>query len=100
GLGSGSRQAGTAEGLRADHGTDHAAINVNVAMRKACGDMLDHVVDARMDAQGQRRTVRREVIEQRVDLLGAPAHDVKDRPEYFLLQLAGAVELDQGRDDI
>ena len=45
-----------------------------------------------MDAERQRRAVRRNVVEQRVQILGAPAHDVEHRAEDFFLQVAGAIE--------
>src|ERR1700730_8020800 len=41
GLRSGSGQMRAAEGLRANHGADHAAIDINISMRQARGDALD-----------------------------------------------------------
>ena len=48
----------------------------------------------------QRGAVGRDVVEQRVELFGAPAHYMQHRAEHLFLQFAGAVELDQGRHDI
>ena len=56
-----------AERLGADHGADHVAVDIDVAVRKPGGDALDGQVDAGMDAERKRRAVRRDLIEQRVE---------------------------------
>src|SRR3546814_11074701 len=53
GLGAGARQALAAEGLYPDHRADLVAVDVDVADPGARGDVLDGLVDARVDAQGQ-----------------------------------------------
>ena len=50
--------------------------------------MLDRRVDARMDAERQAVAVAGDVVEQRVELVGAPAHDMQHRAEHFFLQIA------------
>src|SRR3546814_5921171 len=53
GLGAGARQALAAEGLYPDHRADLVAVDVDVADPGARGDVLDGLVDARVDAQGK-----------------------------------------------
>jgi hypothetical protein len=45
-----------AEGLRADDGADHVAVDVDVAGGEARDDALDRLLDARMDAERQARS--------------------------------------------
>ena len=84
GLRAGAGQTGAAERLGADHGADHVAVDVDVAVGEPRHDLLDGRVDARVDAERQAVAVAGDVVEQRVELVGAPAHDVQDRPEHLL----------------
>src|SRR5438067_12568588 len=97
GLRPGAGESAAAERLRADDGADHAAIDVDIAMRKPPRDMLDDGIDAGMDAQRERVAVSRKLLEQRVDLARAPTNDVQDRPEHLLSQIFCAVEHDDRR---
>ena len=81
---SGTRKAAAAERLRANHGADHVAVHIDIAVGEPAHDALGGVVDARVDAERQAIAVRRDVIEQRVELVGAPAHDMQHRAEHFL----------------
>src|ERR671934_49090 len=53
-----------------------------------------------MDAERERVAIPRDFIEQRIELAGAPAHDVQDRSEHLLPQIARALEHDNGRRDV
>ena len=46
-------------------------------------DLLDGGIDAGMDAEREAVAVGGNLLEQRVKLPGAPAHDVEDRSEYL-----------------
>src|SRR3954453_4673414 len=50
-----------------------------------------------MDAERQPVAIGGNVFDQRIERVGAPAHDVQYRAEYFLGQIAGAIELYDGR---
>ena len=54
--------------------------------------MRDLGIDARMDAEREAVAVGRDVVEQRIELFGTPAHDMQDRPEHLFRQVARAVE--------
>src|SRR6195256_1923060 len=72
-LGSGAGKAASAEGLGPDHGADHVAVDVDIAVRQARRDARDGRVDARMDAEREAVAVRRDVLEQGVELAGLVA---------------------------
>src|SRR5260370_34420876 len=59
--------------------------------------MLDDGIDAGMDAQRERVAVSHELLEQRIELACAPAHDMQDRPEHLLPQISCAIEHDDRR---
>src|SRR3546814_20805898 len=52
-LGAGAGEPLSAEGLHAHHRADLVAVDVDVADLGARGDVVDGLVDARVDAQGQ-----------------------------------------------
>src|SRR5262249_16384014 len=72
----GPGQPDTAERLRADHRPDHTAIDVNIAVAEPRPNILHGGIDAGMDAEREAVAVGGNLLEQRVKLLGAPAHDV------------------------
>ena len=86
GLGAGTTQAFTTERLHAHHGTDHVAVDVDVANMGRMGQRLSPAVDAGLDAQSQ-------TITQRVDLryclrrITAPAHHLQHRAEDLKLDV-------------
>src|SRR5216683_4813726 len=53
GLGAGAGEAFAAEGLHADDGADHAAVDVDVADARGEHDLVDEALDAAVDAEGQ-----------------------------------------------
>src|SRR3546814_5619349 len=55
GLGSGARQTAPAEWLRPDDRADLVAVDIDVADRRARGNMRGHAVDARVAAERQDR---------------------------------------------
>src|SRR4051812_16001620 len=46
-----------------------------------------------MDAERQPVAIAGNVFDQLIERVGAPAHEVQDRPEHFLREVAGAIEL-------
>src|SRR5712691_2437704 len=96
-LRAGAGEAAAAERLGADHGADHVAVDVDIPVSEPPDDALDRRVDARMNAEGEAVAARCDVFEQGVELLGAPAHDVQDRTENLLAQVARAIEGDDRR---
>src|SRR5262245_47035995 len=100
GLGSGARQSTSAERLRADDSANHVSVHVDVAMRKAVRDVGNGRIDARMDAERERRSVRGNVIEETIEFIFMPSHDMQHRAEYFFLQLSCGVEFQNGRCNI
>src|SRR5262249_53098477 len=73
GLGTGPREAGAAERLGADHGTDHAAVDIDVAHGKTRHHLTHRRVDARLDAEGEAVAARRDIVEELWKFLGAVA---------------------------
>src|SRR6185436_20745445 len=51
GLRAGARQPFAAEGLHADHGTDHAAVDVDIADARFPYHVVDEALDAAVDAE-------------------------------------------------
>src|SRR5262245_14270304 len=96
GLGSGAGQSTSAERLRADDSANHVSVHVDVAVRKAVRDVGNGRIDAGMDAESERRTVRGNVVEKTIELIFMPSHDMQHRAEHLFLQLARAVELQNG----
>src|ERR1700730_5212009 len=86
-LRAGSGETGTTERLGANHGADHVAIDIDISGCQPRSNVFDHRINAGMDAKREAIAVRGDLIEQRIELIGAPAHDVKYRPEHFLLQI-------------
>src|SRR5689334_13653694 len=96
-LWSGAGERVPSERLRANDRADHAAIDIDVAMREPRGDVICGRVDAGMNAEREGVAVSRKLLEQGVERIGAPTHDVKDWPEHLLPQVSRAVERDDRR---
>src|SRR5205823_6739664 len=94
GLWTRSRPPRPAERLRAHNCADHVAVDVDVPRGEPRDDVLDGEIDPGMDAERQPVAARRDVIEQPIERIGPPAHHVEHRAEYLLLEVAGAIELD------
>src|SRR3981189_324001 len=53
-----------------------------------------------MDAEREAVAGSGDVVEQRIEAVGTPAHDVKDRPEHLLPQIARTIQGNDGRRDV
>src|SRR3546814_13703383 len=73
GLGAGAGEPLSAEGLHAHHRADLVAVDVDVADLGARRDVLDRLVDARVDAQGQAVAGGVDGVDHLVQLAGLPA---------------------------
>src|SRR5262245_31071752 len=82
GLGSRSGEPGTAKRLSADHGADRVAVNVDIAIGEPFDNALNRGIDARVNAQSKTVAACRNIIEQGVELVGAPANHVQNRSEH------------------
>src|SRR6185436_4817207 len=82
-LRSGAGESGAAERLRPDHRADHVAVDIDIAIGEALRDMRGGGVDAGMDAEGEAVAVPCDVVEQRIEPVGVPAHDMQNRPEHL-----------------
>ena len=92
GLRTGARKSFAAEGLHADDGADDVAVHVGVADVQAVGDALDGFVDAAVDAQRQAVAGIGDGRADLIEVFGAPADEVQDRPEDFALETRDAVD--------
>src|SRR6266851_2735814 len=91
------RQTFAAEGLHADDGADHVAVDVDVADTGAAHHRPDRLVDAAMDAEGEAVAGRRDLVEYLVELVAAPAHDMENGAEDLALEPIEPVDLEGPR---
>ena len=74
-----------AERLRSDHGADHVSVHIDVAVRQRAATMRATVASMReWMPRRQRGAVRRNVVEQLIELARPPAHDMQ-APDRILL---------------
>src|ERR1700761_5684396 len=97
GLGSGSGQATAPKRLNADNGTDHVAVDVDVAGCKAGRYPLNNVVDPRVNSESQAKAAGFERGHDIPELLRPIANDVKDRPEDFFAKSVKSLQLEDMR---
>src|SRR5690348_18192750 len=97
GFGTGAGEALAAEGLHADDGADHAAVDIAVADLEPREDVAHSLVDAAVDAEGQAVAGRGDLVDDRVEAVGLPAHDMQDRPEHFAGEPRRSVDLERMR---
>src|SRR3546814_5043245 len=83
GLGAGAGEPLSAEGLHAHHRADPVAVDVDVADLGARRDVLDRLVDARVDAQGQAVAGGVDGVDHLVQIAGLPADHVQRRAEVL-----------------
>src|SRR3546814_19737470 len=88
GLGSGARQTAPAEWLRPDDRADLVAVDIDVADRRARGNMRGHAVDARVDAARQAVTRGVDRVDERVAFPPPPRRALPAPAEYPPLQNA------------
>src|SRR3546814_2931463 len=98
GLGSGARQTAPAEWLRPDDRADLVAVDIDVADRRARGNMRGHAVDARVDAERQAVTRGVDRVDERVEFAPLPRRDVQHRAEYLALQIGDMIEADRSEE--
>src|SRR3546814_15571297 len=91
GLGSGARQTAPADWLRPDDRADLVAVDIDVADRRARGNMRGNADDARVDAESQAVTRGVDRVDERVDSAPLPRPDVKHRAEYPALQIGDKI---------
>src|SRR6516162_10561612 len=94
GFGSSARQPFAAEGLYPDDGADYVAVDVGVADSQAREDIAYGFVDPALDAEGQAVAGSGDLVEHRVEPVGAPAHDMQDRAKHLFGEPLGAVDLE------
>ena len=97
GLRAGTGEALAAEGLNADDGADHVAVDVEVADAGARRDPPHGGLDTAVDAEGQAVARRVDRIDDAVEVAGPPADDVQHGPEHLAVQQADAVDLEDVR---
>ncbi len=90
-------QAFAAKWLDTDHGTDHVAIDVNIADMRLRRDEIDGLVDPAMHAQRQAIAQLIDPVDQTGQLVAAEAQNMHHRPEHFRRQISQRIDLDQGR---
>src|SRR3546814_3728162 len=93
GRGAWARRALAAEVLYPDRRADLVAVDVDVADPGARGDVLDGLVDARVDAQGQAVAGGVDGLDYLVQFAGLPADHVQRRAEVLAVQLRQRLEL-------
>jgi hypothetical protein len=86
--------------LNADHGADHAAVDVDVADARGAHDLVDEALDAAVDAEGEAVAGVAQPLQDLVGILAAVGADVKDRPEHFDLREFVQPELKGDRGDV
>src|SRR5690606_18839407 len=86
----GAGEPGTAKRLAADDRADHAAIDVDIAVREPLRDMRCPRLDTRMHAESEAVAVRGDGVEECVERVGAPAYDMQNWSEHLFGELAGA----------
>src|SRR3546814_6697794 len=93
GRGAWARRALAAEVLYPDRRADLVAVDVDVADPGARGDVLDGLVDARVDAQGQAVAGGVDGLDYLVQFAGLPADHVQRRAEVLAVPLRPRLEL-------
>src|SRR5262245_33937954 len=86
GLRTRARKPASAERLRADHGADHIAVDIDVARTDAGGDAPDRAVDAAVDPERESVAGRIDRIDERLEIARTVRHDMEHGPEHFALE--------------
>ena len=87
GLRPGAGKPLAAEGLRADHGADLVAVDIDVAGMDAVDEMLGAALDAGVQAEGEPKTLGVDGADDGIDLVGLEGGDMQHRPEHLALHL-------------
>src|SRR5690554_6044285 len=92
GLGAGAGQAHPAKGLHTHHGTDHITVNIDISHPDPAFDVSSKALISALDAEGQTKTAAVDAVDDLVQICGAVAGDVQNRPEMFLVELADTLQ--------
>src|SRR5712692_5125317 len=83
GLRAGAGEAFAAEGLHADHGADHAAVDVNVADARRAYHLVDEALDAAVDAEREAVAGVADPLQYFPQIPSLINADMQDRAEDF-----------------
>src|SRR5690606_32028856 len=92
GLGAGAGQAHPAKGLHTHHGTDHITVNIDISHPDPAFDISSKALISALDAEGQTKTAAVDAGDDLVQICGAVAGDVQNRPERLLVELADTLQ--------
>ena len=98
-LGPGARQPLTPEGLRPDNRPDLVAVDVDIARLHRLGDVLDPVVDAGVQPEGQAEALGIHVGNHLVDVARLEGRHMQDRAEHLFVHLPDAGHPDRDRSE-
>src|SRR5690606_35272034 len=88
----GAGQAHPAKGLHTHHGTDHITVNIDISHPDPAFDISSKALISALDAEGQTKTAAVDAVDVLVQICGAVAGDVQNRPEMFLVELADTLQ--------
>ena len=86
-----------AEGLGADDGADHRAVDIAVADAEPRENMPHGLVDPAVNAERERVAGRGDLVEHGIEPVRAPANHMQDRAEHLAIEPAGGVDLEGSR---
>src|SRR5580704_15861466 len=96
----GARQIEPAEGLSANDGADHIAIDITIAGQPPAQNTIDRDVDSRMHTQGQPEPAGLDRIEQTIELGRLETHDMENWTKNLAFQIAHVGNFENVRRDI
>ena len=96
GLETRARSAFAAERLAADNGTDHRAVDVQIADMRSSGDAGGDTGDAAVQPHGQAIAERVDRSDRAGQIAGFPGNDVEQGAEPFRLQVGDVIQCDGG----
>src|SRR4029077_17606583 len=73
---------------------DDVAVDIAVADAEPVKNVAHRVVDTAVDAEGERKARRGDLVDNLVESIGVPAHDMKDRAKHLAGQTASASDLE------
>src|SRR6185437_13487008 len=86
--------------LGTHNGANHVTVYVDVAVRHARGNARYRRIDPRMNAERERSAIAGEIVEHLVEIAAGKTYHVQHRAEDFLIKVACAVEINDGRRNI
>src|SRR5262249_6681059 len=97
GLGASAREALAAEGLHADDGADHVAVDIGVADAQPLMDVAHGRVDPAVDTKGEAVAGGVHVVQHLVEAVTGEMDDVQDRPEHFAIEARESIDAEGAR---